>query len=484
MARRMFEHNVLVKMLPTVETLGSIDTIASDKTGTLTQNKMSVLHIVSAMRTVEMEECRRLYDNGDHSIREVVRISALCNRAIYDQSTIDFPPIQRKVIGDASDTGILLFAEEFCKATQVRESYEKLLEIPFNSKNKWMLNIWNIDNQPVLLMKGAAEIIMNKCTTMLMEDGTEIALNDEMRQRLSQIQEELAANGERVLGLARQDLVNFTVNSHFDADTMNFPIEGHCFVGLVALIDPPRVDVLEAVQKCQKASIRVMMVTGDHPATATAISRMVGIVTKDKVVQVTGNDTLADTDTLEEIKSRALAITGHVIPDFDQTTWDNIFKHDEIVWARTTPDHKLTIVMECQRRKHVVAVTGDGVNDAPALKQANVGVAMGAGSEVAREAADIVLTDSKFSSIVVGIENGRMAFDNMKKVILYLIPAGTFAELLPILAYVFFGVPQMLSSFLMICVCVGTDIFPSLAMIYVRISIWLLTYCRNLPKLI
>jgi magnesium-transporting ATPase (P-type) len=386
---------------------------------------MSVLHVVSALRNLEMGDvCRKLYENGDKAFIEAVRVSALCNRAVYDQSTIDFPPQQRKVIGDASDTGILLFAEEFCKAVQVRDSFNKLLEIPFNSKNKWMLNIWNIDDKPVLYMKGAAEIIMDRCDTMLMEDGTEIPLNQEMRIRLAEIQEELSANGERVLGLARQQLLEHSVDSPFDAETLNFPTTGHCFVGLVALIDPPRVDVFDAVNKCKKASVRVMMVTGDHPSTATAIAKMVGIVTQEKVVEITGNDILNDDDTQDMIASRALAIRGPVIPDLDQKTWDNILKHDEIVWARTTPEHKLTIVMECQKRKHVVAVTGDGVNDAPALKQANVGVAMGSGSEVAREAADLVLTDSKFSSIVVGIENGRLVFDNMKKVILYLIPAG------------------------------------------------------------
>ncbi|KAL0487780.1 sodium/potassium-transporting ATPase subunit alpha [Acrasis kona] len=246
---------------------------------------------------------------------------------------------------------------------------------------------------------------------------------------------------------------------------MNFPVNGHCFVGLIALIDPPRVDVRDAIDTCRRAHIRVMMVTGDHPTTASAIARMVGIITNDHVVDIVDNNTLNDMNQ-DSVKNTSLTVKGSVIDILNKSTWDNILKHQEIVFARTTPEHKLIIVKECQKRKNVVAVTGDGVNDAPALKAADVGVAMGSGSDVARESAAIVLLDSKFSSIVAGIENGRMAFDNLKKVILYLLPAGSFSELTPVLASVFLGYPQPLSTFLMLAICVATDIFPSLSLIY------------------
>ncbi|KAL0489076.1 sodium/potassium-transporting ATPase subunit alpha [Acrasis kona] len=466
MAQRMFKKNVLVKLLPTVETLGSIDTIASDKTGTLTQNIMSVLHLVNGMRMLELgDETRRLFELKDKAFTELVRICAVCNRAVFDEKTKDLPTSQRVIIGDASDTGIMKFAEEYIRVEPARLQYPKLLEIPFNSKNKWMLNIWNMDGKVTLLQKGAAEIIMNKCSTIMMPDGSIEPLTEDKRKQLQTMQEGLAGNGERVLGCCR-NVLDLPVDYKYTVEPYNFPQDGHCFVGMMSLIDPPREDVPGAVELCRKASIRVMMVTGDHPATATAIARMVGIVTKKSVVEVVDQYSLSDQDSLDTCKNRCITIRGSNIDNFDEPTWDNILKHDEIVWARTSPENKLQIVLECQKRKHIVAVTGDGVNDAPALKQANVGVAMGSGSEVAREAASIVLTDSKFSSIVAGIENGRMVFDNMKKVVLYLLPAGTFAELLPFFANVYFGVPIMLSAFLMIMIALGTDIAPSLAMIY------------------
>jgi len=466
MSQRMFRKNVLVKLLPTVETLGSIDTIASDKTGTLTQNKMTVLHLVNGMRMLEMgDSCRKLYDEKDCAFTELVRISAICNRAKWDESTKDLPTQQRLIIGDASDTGIMQFAEEFLRVDAAREQFTKLLEIPFNSKNKWMLNIWNQNNQSVLYQKGAAEIIMNMCDQILMPDGSTQELTLEKKKQLQTMQEELANKGERVLGCCRH-LLSLPTTYSFTSEPINFPQTGHTFVGFISLIDPPREDVPDAIKTCRKASIRVMMVTGDHPATATAIARMVGIVTKHNVVEVVDNHSLSSQDTVDEVSDRCITIRGVNMDNFDDETWDQIMRHDEIVWARTSPENKLEIVMQCQKRKHIVAVTGDGVNDAPALKQANVGVAMGSGSEVAREAASIVLTDSKFSSIVAGIENGRMVFDNMKKVVLYLLPAGTFAELTPFVANVYFGVPIMLSAFLMIMLALGTDIAPSLAMIY------------------
>jgi sodium/potassium-transporting ATPase subunit alpha len=476
MARRMFFYNVLVKNLPTVETLGSVDIIASDKTGTLTQNKMSVMHVFVSTRVLEFSQFRETYDSDDKAFKEFVNICALCNRAIFDPSTLNLPVLQRKVIGDASDTGILLFAERFVNVQQLRDQHRELCLIPFNSKNKWMLNILaskkSGNNTATLFKKGAAEIILSQCSTILLQDGSEVALTEDIRKEVAATQEKFASEGQRVLGCARQvlDPKQYPSDTYkFDAEEINFPLEGHCFVGLIALIDPPREDVPAAIEKCQRAGIRVMMVTGDHNLTAAAIARMVGIIKHppEETIDIQDSNTITHdmVDTPEKIKSRAITVRGPVIPTLTKEAWDRILMHHEICWARTTPDHKLKIVKECQARKHVVAVTGDGVNDAPALKQANVGVCMGSGSEVAREAAAIVLIDSKFSSIVAGIENGRVAFENLKKVIIYLLPAGSFSEIIPLIVAVFFGIPQPLSSFLMIVICVCTDIAPSLSLI-------------------
>ncbi|KAL0478921.1 sodium/potassium-transporting ATPase subunit alpha [Acrasis kona] len=473
MAKRMFEKNVLVKVLPTVETLGSVDVIASDKTGTLTQNKMSVMHVVSGLRRLVHDDgCRRVYDNQDVAFNTMLKTLAICNKASFDDSTIGLPISQRKVNGDASDSGILQFVENFTNVQDLRNKQDLLSEIPFNSKNKWMLTISaNVGSaQAVIYMKGAAEIIVEHCSTVLLPDGSSQPLTSDIKQELASQQEDLSANGERVLGCAMLvlDVEAYPANSfQFDVDNINFPMENFVFVGLVSLIDPPREDVPEAVRLCRIAGIRVMMVTGDHPETARAIARMVNIVTQDERIEVCNNEVLHEGNmSKEQVESRSIVIRGSSIPDFDQNTWTNVLKHKEIVFARTTPEHKLRIVKECQKRGHCVGVTGDGVNDAPALKQANVGIAMGGGSDVAREAADLVLTDGKFSSIVDGIKNGRLVFDNMKKVILYLLPAGSFSELVPILANIFIGIPLPLSAFQCLVICCATDIAPCLSLIF------------------
>jgi len=482
-ARKMFQHNVMVKNLPTVETLGSISVIASDKTGTLTQNKMSVMNIfLSASRRYQIgEEMRRLYD-VNLSFMELLKTSCLCNRAVFDETTAHLPLQQRKVVGDASDTALLLFSEDLVRTNDVRGRYEKLVEIPFNSKNKWMLSIYAEPSnsrhagQVCLMMKGAPEMILDRCTTILMEDGAEVELTQEMRENIAQEQEALSEKGERVFGLSCTYLSEsiYPPTYHFDVEARNFPMENLCFVGLASLIDPPKVDVPDAIKQCQTAGIRVMMVTGDHPTTAVSIARMVGIVTNEHVDAITSDECMQDIvarfgskkEKKEYLRTQSAVVKGVDIPNFSKETWYFLLNYKELVFARTTPEHKLKIVKECQRLKHVVAAIGDGVNDSPALKQSNVGVAMGSGSDIAREAADIVLTDSSFSSIVTGVRLGRVAFDNLKKVLVYMLPAGSFSELIPVLGNIFFGLPTPLSSFLMVVICAGTDVFPSLALIY------------------
>lgn len=494
-AKRMLAQRVLVKNLPTVETLGSINTIASDKTGTLTQNKMTVAHIFSGFTLSDSVAGKELYERTDSCFRDLVQASYLCNRAFFDPATIDQPIAERKVIGDASDTGLFNFTWNFEDVTASRAKFTKLGEIPFNSRNKWMMSVYRNpadSNRALLLMKGAPEIMVSKCSTLVDQHGQEVPFTDELRKQIFAVQEQLGSNGERVLAMCRTHLEYSkypAVVEGFDPEDAGITYDqGLCFIGMLSLMDAPRPEVKGAIDICKEAHVRVMMVTGDHPTTALAIARMVGIVTVPEVsfevpgdlppvdeetVKQRKNKRMQDTKQIEltdistgEAKKKGLVIKGADIPKFQAAEWDWVFNHQEIVFARTTPEQKLQIVKQCQARGGNVAVTGDGVNDAPALKQANVGVAMGGGSDVAREAADIVLLDNNFSSIVVGIEYGRLVFANLRKVIIYLLPAGSWSELMPVLANVFLGLPLPLSAFLMIYICVLTDIMPSLSMVY------------------
>ncbi len=244
---------------------------------------------------------------------------------------------------------------------------------------------------------------------------------------MSFFQESLAENGECVIAVCTKILDNsqFPRDYKFNPDELNFPTTDLCFLGLISLIDPPRTEVKDTIQVCNAAGIKVMMVTGDHPITAVAIGRAVGIVTKEKVKLVEDigmyyehvinlpQDIFAPVI----VDDSALVVKGAELENFDEPMWDRVLSHNELIFARIQPEHKLTIVKECQRLGLTVAVTGDGVNDAPALKQADVGVAMGGGSDVAREAADIVLMDNNFSSIKIAIQSGRLAFENLKKVV-------------------------------------------------------------------
>jgi sodium/potassium-transporting ATPase subunit alpha len=482
-AKKMFQHNVLVKNLPTVETLGSVSVIASDKTGTLTQNKMSLLHVfIHASRRFKCgDETRQLYGK-DPVFMELLKTACLCNRAVFEEFSNDLPIHERKVVGDASDTALLMFSEDLMRTSEFRSKYKKLAEIPFNSKNKWMLSIYaepedsNHAGKVCLLMKGAPEIILEKCGTILMENGQECKLTQELRERIANEQEELSCMGERVLGLSCTylDPEHYGQQYRFDVEERNFPMENLCFIGLVALIDPPRLDVPDSIRQCNTAGIRVMMVTGDHPSTALSIAKMIGIIsnehvdfiTCDKDIQTIISNQNTNKERKRFLRTQSAVVRGSDIPNFSKETWNWLLEYKELVFARTTPEHKLKIIKELQRKKNIVAAIGDGVNDSPALRQSNVGVAMGAGSEIAREAADIVLIENSFSSIVQGIRLGRVAFDNLKKVLIYMLPAGSFSELMPVLSTAFLGLPAPLSSFLMIIICCGTDIFPSLSLIY------------------
>lgn len=484
-ARKMGQQKVIVKSLMVVETLGCVNVICSDKTGTLTQNRMSVMHLYIGQRLKSIgRELLDLHNRGNKLINEMIRVCSLCNRAVFQEPIDESLPIaERPVLGDASDTAMLRFAQDFHSVAEMRQEYKTLALLPFNSKNKYMLTLCKQpsdstgDNRALLLMKGAAEIMAARCSTVLMMDGSEAPMTEQIKVDLARQQEELGQCGERVLALCRRylDEDKYPVDSYqfsVDGDDINFPTNDLCLIGLISLLDKPRPEAAYAIGECAKAGVRVSMVTGDHPTTAVSIARMVGIVgQKSECRKFDPNDSYNfkyhGKKNIPCITNRALSITGSdIAKGLTENDWDYITAHQELVFARTTPEQKRVIVQQFQKRKNVVAVTGDGTNDSAAMKTADVGVAMGAGSEVARNTADIVLMDNNFASLIVGINYGRLVYENLKKVVIYLLPAGTMCELAATAANVFLGIPQMISPMLMIIHALLTETANSMTLIF------------------
>jgi len=280
----------------------------------------------------------------------------------------------------------------------------------------------------------------------------------------------LGGLGERVLGFceARLDAKQFPPGFPFDPDEINFPVEGLTFSGLISMIDPPRAAVPDAVNKCRAAGVKVIMVTGDHPITAKAIAKSVGIISP-------SNETVDDIAARRGVprsqvnprEARAAVVPGSELKEMDAEQLAGVLKyHSEIVFARTSPQQKLVIVEGCQKLGAIVAVTGDGVNDSPALKKADIGVAMGiAGSDVSKQAADMILLDDNFASIVTGVEEGRLIFDNLKKSIAYTLTSNI-PEITPFLLFMVADIPLPLGTVTILCIDLGTDMIPAISMAY------------------
>merc|ERR1712066_629769 len=301
-------------------------------------------------------------------------------------------------------------------------------------------------------------------------EGREMPMTEEWKNAFETAYMELGGLGERVLGFCDYMLPadKYPVGYPFDAEDANFPLEGLRFVGLMSMIDPPRAAVPDAVSKCRSAGIKVIMVTGDHPITAKAIARSVGIISE-------GTETIEDVAARKGVdvkdvnprEARACVVHGGEIKDMGESDIDEILiYHTEIVFARTSPQQKLIIVEGCQRMGAIVAVTGDGVNDSPALKKADIGVAMGiAGSDVSKQAADMILLDDNFASIVTGVEEGRLIFDNLKKSIAYTLTSNI-PEISPFLAFIVTGIPLPLGTVTILCIDLGTDLLPAISLAY------------------
>ncbi|KAI0360249.1 calcium ATPase transmembrane domain M-containing protein [Trametes cingulata] len=500
-AKRMAKRNVLVKNLATIETLGCMSVLCSDKTGTLTVGKMSVQNVAFLDAEFQVDDLkeRTLAEGAPTAPPSLVplhMIARLCNGAKFDSATADLPVEERTVKGDATDTAVLRFAEDLhipsldVSSDTLLGDYHKFFEIPFNSKNKWMLSAVRkrdsgVDLMPEIwvLVKGAPDVLFRKCTSVLKADGMEVPMTPNVRSAIFGLQERWSGEGQRVLALCRRSLSEVGIEPDMSGndleELMYAQMRGLTLVGLVGIRDPPRPDVPDAVKTIRRAGVRIFMVTGDFKLTALAIARQVGIVTQEKV------DTLQDMRSSSSVKrfqntkpqfikptdedgDRALVLTGDDIETLEEADWNLVLgNYTELVFARTTPEQKLRIVEQTKARgDNTVAVTGDGVNDAPALKASDIGVAMGSGSDVAKEAAAMILLNNDFTSIVVAIEMGRLVFDNLKKVIIYLMPAGSYSEFITVFCNTFLGMQLALSSYLQVCFSITNDVVMSISLMY------------------
>ncbi|KAJ7876513.1 hypothetical protein B0H14DRAFT_3083125 [Mycena olivaceomarginata] len=507
-ARAMRSNSILCKSLTTVESLGAVNFIASDKTGTLTQNKMTVVNVAVGLARSSVADARILAaqpGTSGSAIRELVALAGLCNDAAFEPSKFEEASDDCKVNGDATDTGLLRFAESVMRTDDLRAGWIETGKVSFNSthqlltktppENKFALKSFTrASDHPMhsempfatvekggylLAVKGAPDVLIRRCSSFMDPEGKQWPLNTDLLAGISAIQEDYAARGQRVLLLAKKTLDRDVSEGHVDANSLEDYLLATnidlTVVGLVALVDPPRPETEETIRVCRRAGIRFAMVTGDFSLTAAAIARQVGIITTPDneikhLADLPLNTPLANIPDFDDNKApdatlTSLVLSGSEMITMTESQWKQVLTFDEIVFGRTSPQQKLQIVRAFQGGGCTVAVTGDGVNDAPALKQADVGVAMAGGSEVAMEAADPGLLSDNFSTMITGIEYGRLCFENLRKSILYLPPC-CFSELIPVLLNALAGVPQALSSIQMIIICVVTDVLPALSLVY------------------
>jgi len=426
----MLRRNAYVRRLSAVETLGATTLICTDKTGTLTENRMRAHRLLLADRSIDRSSealpDRAPPDDPDPRLGSLLDVGVLCNGATYDQDTPE------NSSGDPLELALLhMGAETDRHRPALLEDWPLVREVAFDRESKMMATYHETGDGLFVAVKGAPEAVLDVCTHVAMPDGS-TALSGEDRAHWIERSHTLAAEGLRVLALARK-----TVGSK-DAP----PYEDLELIGLVALQDPPRSDVRPVIERCQAAGIRVVMVTGDHPETARAIARAVGLRMEDHAV-VQGGDvpTIEGLDGIER---------EHLL--------------EASVFARVTPKQKLDLIDLYQASGQVVAMTGDGVNDAPALRSADIGVAMGQrGTDVAREAADMVLQDDAFSSIVAAVHQGRIIFDNVRKFVVYLL-SGNVGEIVGVGTAATLGLPLPLLPLQILYLNVLNDVFPALAL--------------------
>ncbi|KAG1891478.1 hypothetical protein F4604DRAFT_1876576 [Suillus subluteus] len=497
-ARRMAKRHVLIKNLATIETLGCMSVLCSDKTGTLTAGKMMVGYIAFLDGVFSVEEVNeRVTKASDPTVfsafKALHQIARLCNGAKFDATTNHLPVQDRTTKGDPTDAALLRFSEALSipelgvDASTLQQDYQKKFEIPFNSNNKWMLSVVSKVNTAEknvestwMFVKGAPDVLFPSCGSVLQSDGTVVKLTSEARQTFATLQEDWSSRGQRVLVLCRKPIEEIKpgLPPNDVEDLMYMEMCDLTLVGLIGIYDPPRSDVSSSISIIRRAGVRVFMVTGDFKLTALAIARQVGIITQRAVdtiqdVRAAASEKVSPKDYYltklsDDDPIRSLVLTGEDVASLTSFDWNVIVgTYTEIVFARTTPDQKMRIVEEIKARgDNTVAVTGDGVNDAPALKAADIGVAMGSGSDVAKEAAALILLNNDFASIPVAIELGRLVFDNLKKVTLYLMPGGSYAQFMAIVANVLLGMQLPLNSYQQTCYSITNDVVMSISLMF------------------
>lgn len=416
--------------------------------------------------------------SGIHQLRAM---SGLCNAAEFDAAALNLPLHERPIFGDATDQAILRLSETLGSVANLRQMWKKTYELAFNSKNKFMIRTFTLEESSGLglalspaesiqfrpddilfTIKGAPDILIGRCSHTISADGSVQDLDPATLNAVKEIKDKWSSEGKRVILLARKmiiakDIMATPGSSDYESEVMKHSKSGLVLVGIVGIVDPPREEIPGVVKTLRGAGIRIFMVTGDFGLTALAIAKQCGIVSpSSRVDDTTALQRTANDQVVEKQQDSAIVISGPELMSLNNNQWDQLCKYPEIVFSRTTPEQKLRIVREFQARDQVVGMTGDGVNDAPSLKAADIGIALGSGSDIAIEASDMVLLDS-FSAIVEAVQYGRVVFDNLKKTIIYLLPAGSFSEFWPVFTNVVFGLPQVLSSFLMIIICCFTD---------------------------
>jgi Ca2+-transporting ATPase len=461
-AQRLAQRRVLVKKLSVLETLGTVSTICTDKSGTLTQNQMTVRALWVARQQFQVsgvgyEPSGRFTPEpngrpGEADLRQLMVAAALCNNSRLSPPTSEHP--RWSSLGDQTEAALHVAAlKAGIDEERLAQSYPRLHELPFDARRKRMSTIHLLNNgydpkaratiQPLAIselpriafVKGAPREVLQLCDTIQL-DGHAVPLSDDLRVEIMQANDQYAQQALRVIALAQRQL------PAGPGEYLPEKIERDLtFLGLMAMHDPPRPEVAQAVQACRQAGIRMIMVTGDYGLTAESLARRVGMLTTPNPLIVTGGEVEA----MDEQALKAL---------LDQ----------EVIFARMAPEHKLRLVAALQARGEVIAVTGDGVNDAPALRRADVGVAMGlTGTDVAKEAADLILVSDHFADIVSAIEEGRAVYDNLRKFMTYIFSSNV-PEILPFLLTALFNLPLALTVRQILAIDLGTDMLPALGL--------------------
>ncbi|MDI6644009.1 MAG: cation-transporting P-type ATPase [Methanobacteriaceae archaeon] len=446
-AKKMVKKNALIKRLSSVETLGSTTIICTDKTGTLTKNEMTVRKIWIPHKVIDVtgtgysSEGEFIYEGQKISYNEfkelelVIRVATFCNDAKLienGKSTNNF-----KIMGDPTEASLLVAALKinFNLEKELRRM-PRIGEIPFDSDRKCMSSIHQKNDRKVAYVKGAPKRIISLCNQISVGNIVRKFTSDE-KDEVIKIHDKMASEGLRILSMAYKEL-----STNFEDYDPHFVEKDMIFTGFVAMQDPPRPEVCQAVKKCHQASIRIIMITGDYGLTAKAIAKEVGIIS--------GECTLIKGKELDEMT--------------DSEVYGIIKSKGNVIFARAVPEHKLRIASILEDKKEIVAMTGDGVNDAPALKKADIGVAMGiTGTDVAKEASDMVLTDDNFATIVSAIKEGRTIYENIRKFITYIFAHET-AEILPFVLMVLFKIPLPITAMQILAIDLGTDTLPALAL--------------------